>query len=75
MGFSSISDDQLDFDVSALTKNYPFCGKTILRHLGIPEKIRNFSSISNDQLDFDVLALTNDYAFCGKTILRESEIP
>ena len=31
--FSIISDDQLDFDVLALTKDYPFCGETILREL------------------------------------------
>ena len=31
--FSIISDDQLDFDVVALTKDYPFCGETILREL------------------------------------------
>ena len=31
--FSDTSDDQLDSDVSALTKDYPFCGETILREL------------------------------------------
>ena len=31
--FSNISDDQLDSDVLALTNDYPFCGKTILRKL------------------------------------------
>ena len=31
--FSSISDDQLDSDVLALTNDYPFCGRTILREL------------------------------------------
>ena len=31
--FSNISDDQLDSDVLALTNDYPFCGKIILREL------------------------------------------
>ena len=65
----------MDFDVSALTKGYLFCGETILGHSGIPEKIRNFSSVSDCQLDSHVLALTNDYQFCGETMLRESGIP
>ena len=30
---SNISDDQLDFDVLALTKDYPFCSETIMREL------------------------------------------
>ena len=33
INFSIISDDQLDFDVLALTKDYPFCSETILREL------------------------------------------
>ena len=31
--FSNISDDQLDFDVLALTKDYPYCSETIMREL------------------------------------------
>ena len=31
--FSNISDNQLDSDVLALTKDYPFCGETFLREL------------------------------------------
>ena len=31
--FSNISDDQLDSHVLALTNDYPFCAKTILREL------------------------------------------
>ena len=31
--FSNISDDQLDFDVLALTKDYPFCSEAIMREL------------------------------------------
>ena len=31
--FSSIFDNQLNSDVLALTNDYPFCGKTVLREL------------------------------------------
>ena len=31
--FSNISGDQLDFDVLALTKDYPFCSETVMREL------------------------------------------
>ena len=31
--FSNISDDQLDSDILALTKDYPFCDEIILREL------------------------------------------